>query len=110
MHPILALALSIILGVVAQINLKAGAAQEVGPLPIPINSYILVGMTLYFVAFVLYIYSLRTLPVSVAFPSVSISYVMVALLAHLFWSEPFGLQQIVALLLISSGIWILYQY
>ncbi len=53
--------------------------------------------------------SLKKIPLSLANPSVSVSYVAVAIAAHFMWSEPFGLQQIGALVLIGGGIVLLHQ-
>ena len=110
MTAFLALAVSIVLGVAGQLGLKAGALQDVirqGWIPHP---YIFLGLGFYVISFLFYIFALRKIPVSVAFPSVSISYVAVAYLASLIWKEPFGWQQIVALLFIGFGIFMLVQY
>ncbi len=107
MNPYLALATSIFIGIGGQISLKAGAIQELGDRILFLQPYILVGLCSYFVASLFYIYSLQTIPISVAFPSVSISYVAVALIAHFLWGEPFALRQVFALLLIVLGIYTL---
>ncbi|MGF1522342.1 MAG: EamA family transporter [Leptolyngbyaceae cyanobacterium] len=107
-NPYLALITSILVGVGGQLSLKAGATPDPNAKTILfVHPYILVGLGSYFVASIFYIYSLRKLPLSVAFPSVSVSYVIVSLLAHLIWGEPFGLRQILALCLICSGVFIL---
>ena len=102
-----ALIISILLGVIGQISLKAGALQGHSDGNLYFQKYTVLGLFAYFLASLLYIYSLRNIPVSVAFPSVSISYVAVAYLAHVIWGEAFGLKQLLALLLIGSGIYIL---
>ena len=107
MNAYLALTVSIIIGVGGQISLKAGAIEHFGNKILFLQPYVLVGLASYFVAALFYIYSLKTIPISLAFPSVSISYVAVALLAHLFLGEPFGGRHFFALLLISLGIYIL---
>ncbi len=95
---------AILFGIAGQIALKSGAlaaptlaAQFVNPLTIG-------GIAIYACAAVCYIVALQRIPVSVAFPSVAISYAAVALIAHLLWNEPFGWQQIAALFLILAGI------
>ena len=80
-----ALVISIIIGIGGQLSLKAGAMQGIGTKLFLFQPYILVGLSSYFVAALFYIFALRDIPVSVAFPSVSISYVAVAFLAHLIW-------------------------
>ena len=99
--------LSILIGIAGQLSLKAGAAAGEVAAAVYMNPFVLAGLCLYFSAALLYIQALRTLPLSVAFPSVSISYIAVAFLAHTIWGEPFGTNQIVALALIVSGILLL---
>ncbi len=104
------LAVSILLGIVGQITLKTAAnssatisAQFLDPLTIA-------GLAIYFVAALSYIVALKRIPLSLAFPSVSVSYAIVALLAHMLWGEPFGWPQIVGTALISSGVLLIHQY
>jgi small multidrug resistance pump len=47
-------------------------------------------------------HALKKIPVSIAFPSVSASYALVAALAHLLWNEPLGMPQIADLALIGA--------
>ena len=107
MNAYLTLALSIVIAIAGQLSLKAGAAAGEVAAAVYLNPFVLVGLFLYLSAALLYVQALRTIPLSVAFPSVSISYVAVAFLAHTIWGEPFGTNQIVALALITSGILLL---
>ena len=109
MSAFLALALSIIFGVAGQIGLKAGALQGIIRQDWLPHHYVIIGVGFYAISFAFYIFALKKIPVSVAFPSVSISYVFVAYLASIIWKEPFGWPQIVALILIGSGIFVLFQ-
>lgn len=101
---------AILFGVAGQIALKSGAlasptlaAQFVNPLTI-------IGFGIYVLAAFCYIIALKKIPVSVAFPSVAASYVVVAVIAHLLWNEPFGWPQLGGLLLIGSGILLIHQH
>lgn len=101
---------AILFGVAGQIALKSGAlasptlaAQFVNPLTI-------IGFGIYVLAAFCYIIALKKIPVSVAFPSVAASYVVVAVIAHLLWNEPFGLPQLGGLLLIGGGILLIHQH
>ena len=98
------LVISISFGVVGQLLLKFGASSSASGISQFLQWGSIAGLAAYFVAALLYMLALRTVPLSVAFPSVSLSYVIVAYLAHLFWQEPFGSAQIVGLILILSGI------
>ena len=104
--PYISLALSIALGVVGQILLKMGAknAHTIVELFVNFNTYIVIGLIVYFISALLYISALTHIRLSVAFPAVSISYFAVAYLAHLIWDEPFGWPQIVGLVLIGVGL------
>ena len=48
-------------------------------------------------------------PVSVAFPSVSLSYAIVAVLGHFLFGEPFGIKQIGGIALIVGGVVLINQ-
>lgn len=103
-----ALAIGILAGIGGQILLKAGAdapdfvSQVLRPST-------LVGLALYGSAAFLYIIALRKIPVSVAFPSVSLSYAIVAVAGHFLFGEPFGLKQIAGILLIVGGVALINQ-
>lgn len=98
-----ALGLGILAGIAGQILLKAGADAPdfVGQLLRPST---LCGLALYGSAAFLYIVALRKIPVSVAFPSVSLSYAIVAVLGHFLFGEPFGIKQIGGIALIVGGV------
>lgn len=104
------LAGSILLGIAGQITLKTaanGSATVAAQFQNPIT---LLGLTIYLFAALCYIVALKQIPVSLAFPSVSTSYVIVALIAHFLWGEPFGWPQIGGLVLIASGVLLIHQH
>lgn len=99
------LIISILIGVGAQISIKTGSFSSATTAGLPLfQPYIILGLSCYLASALFYIYALKQIPLSVAFPCVSLSYVVVALLAHFLWQEPFGLQHMIALLLILSGV------
>lgn len=104
----LALAGGIAGGVVGQILLKKGAGEQdfVAQL---LNPATIVGFFFYGVSALLYIIALRKIPVSVAFPSVSVSYIAVALLGAFLYGEPLGWLKLVAIGLILLGVVLLFQ-
>lgn len=103
-----ALAIGILAGIGGQILLKAGADAPdfVSQLMRPST---LLGLALYGSAAFLYIIALRKIPVSVAFPSVSLSYAIVAVAGHFLFGEPFGLKQVAGILLIVGGVALINQ-
>ncbi len=103
-----ALGIGILAGIGGQILLKAGADAPDFISQI-LRPSTLCGLALYGSAAFLYIIALRKIPVSVAFPSVSVSYALVAILGHFVFGEPFGLKQIGGLALIMGGVILINQ-
>ena len=103
-----ALGIGILAGIGGQLLLKAGAdapdfvSQVLRPST-------LCGLALYGSAAFLYIVALRNFPVSVAFPSVSLSYAIVAVLGHFLFGEPFGIKQVGGIALIMGGVVLINQ-
>jgi drug/metabolite transporter (DMT)-like permease len=103
-----ALAISMIAGIGGQLLLKGGAdapdfvSQVLRPST-------LAGLAFYGSAAFLYMVALRKIPVSVAFPSVSLSYAIVAVLGHYLFGEPFGMKQIGGIALIVGGVVLINQ-
>ncbi len=64
----------------------------------------IMGLALYGSAAFLYIVALRKILVSVAFPALSLSYAIVAVLGHFLFGEPFGIMQIGGIALIVGGV------
>lgn len=104
----LALLGGVLVGVVGQILLKTGAQRSGDMMAQFLDPYTIVGFAVYALAAILYIVSLKRIPLSVAFPSVSLSYVVVAVAAHFLWQEPLGLPQFGGVALISGGILLLH--
>jgi small multidrug resistance pump len=104
------LAAAILLGIGGQIALKSAADGSVTMIAQIINPLTIIGFAIYILAALCYIVALKKIPVSIAFPSVSASYALVAVLAHLLWNEPLGLPQIAGLALIGSGVVLIHQY
>ena len=103
-----ALGVGILTGIAGQILLKAGADAPDFASQL-LRPSTLVGLALYGAAAFLYIVALRRIPVSVAFPSVSLSYAIVAVLGHLLFGEPFGMRQISGIVLIMGGVVLINQ-
>ena len=104
-----ALGIGILAGIAGQILLKAGADAPdfVSQLMRPST---IAGLALYGSAAFLYIIALRKLPVSVAFPSVSLSYAIVAVFGHFLFGEPFGIKQLGGIALIMGGVVLINQH
>jgi multidrug transporter EmrE-like cation transporter len=104
-----ALLVSVLLGVSGQILLKTGAERSADTVGQFLDAFTIVGLVTYALAAVFYIFAIKKIPVSLAFPTVSLSYVAVAIAAHYLWGEPLGLRQFVGMALIATGIFFLHR-
>ncbi len=101
----LSLVVGILLGVGGQFLLKAGAdgetlsAQYLAPQSI-------LGLALYSASAICYMFALRGIPLSVAFPAVSLSYILVVGIAHWRYAEPLGWSKLTGVLLICTGVFL----
>jgi drug/metabolite transporter (DMT)-like permease len=102
------LGVGILAGIAGQMLLKAGsdAPTLVEQVFRPSS---LLGLALYGSAAFMYMFAIRKIPLSVAFPSVSLSYVIVALLAFFLFGEPFGWKQGGGIALIVGGVILINQ-
>lgn len=98
-----ALGCAIVLGVVGQLLLKAGAGADSLVAQLVALPSIL-GLGFYAVAALCYMFALREIPVSVAFPSVSLSYALVVGAAYVFEDEPLGWMNVAGVVFICTGV------
>lgn len=100
----LSLAAGILLGVAAQLLLKVGATGEGDFIAQVFRPQTIIGLGLYGMAAFFYIVALRKIPVTVAFPSVAVSYAIIAVLGYLWLKEPLGVGQIAGIVMIMAGV------
>ncbi len=106
----LSLLLSIVFGIGGQLLLKAGASRASGNIIAQLFAPLSIcGLALYFFSAMAYMYALRKLPVSVAFPTVAISYPIVALLAYWTAGEQLGLNRILGIGLVVAGVALIHR-
>ncbi len=103
------LGVSVLAGIAGQMLLKAGADAPTLAAQIFRPSSLL-GLAFYGSAAFMYMFALRKIPLSIAFPSVSLSYVIVAVLASFLFGEPFGLKQAGGIALIVGGVALINQH
>ncbi|MBU6506537.1 MAG: EamA family transporter [Alphaproteobacteria bacterium] len=94
----------ILIAVCGQLLLKAGVQGTPDIVAQITNGFTIVGVGFYGCAAFLYLIAIRKIPLSIAYPSVAVSYVVVALVAHFFWDETLTAGKVVAVLLILAGV------
>jgi multidrug transporter EmrE-like cation transporter len=110
------LAIAIIGGAFAQISLKKGVNNlndkfSISDIMKPWNwpkifsesPYILVGLLLYVIGFVVWVAALTKFDVSFMYPMLSLAYVLVAVLSFVFLKESLGIYRIVGIALVTAG-------
>ena len=99
----LSLLLGIALAVVGQFLLKAAAeAESLSAQYFAPESF--VGLMFYFAAALCYMFALRGIPLSVAFPAMSVSYILVVTVDYWRYHEPLGWSKLSGVLLICTGV------
>jgi small multidrug resistance pump len=104
-----ALFVGIAFGVGGQVLLKTGSVRTGDVGAQLFDPFTLMGLAAYALAAVFYIVAIKRIPISLAYPTVSVSYVAVALIAHYAWGETLGLVQIAGIALVIAGIVLLHQ-
>lgn len=101
-----ALLVSILFGVAGQLLLRAGAqGHSLAAQFLSLHSVL--GLFCYAMAAALYMIALRRIPVSVAFPSVSLSYIVIALAAWWLYGELLSPAKLAGIVLIVAGVGLL---
>lgn len=111
MH-ILALAFAILMTTCGQLLFKTGADKAVSDGDVIwgyiFNPRLILGLTLYFVSALLYIYALRKVPLYVAYPSLASSYVVILMVEAMVFGSVINRWQILGVLLIMAGVSLLW--
>lgn len=98
-----------------QLSLKQGVSNskiELSPtlfFQILSNKFLLIGFFLYAIGSILWLFIIKKLPISIAYPSVSLSYVIVVILSYFFFREQINATKIFGIILIFIGIIFLFR-
>jgi multidrug transporter EmrE-like cation transporter len=107
----------VMLNAAAQLLLKAGS-RAIADVPfslangwtlaerIALNPPILGGLALYVVSVVFWILALSRVDVSIAYPMLSVGYIVTALAGWLLFSEALGATRVAGILIIIAGVWL----
>jgi multidrug transporter EmrE-like cation transporter len=110
--------IGVFLNAAAQLLLKAGTnavghfefhwqnALPIG-LKLAANPAILGGMTCYAISLVVWIMALSRVPVSIAYPMLSIGYLLNAVAAWAWFGEALGAQKLLGIGFIILGVWLI---
>lgn len=116
--PYLLLGINIILGVVGQFLMKfgvnkVGGLEELGLLKFMttafLSPFIILGLGFYAFSAILWVIMLSKLDLSVAYPALSIGYILVLLVSMLFLGEQVSLIRFAGIFLIMLGILFIFR-
>lgn len=96
--------LSVLLGSAGQVLFKLGMRQAANLWSALLSPPVLLGLTCYALSTLCWLQALARLPLGVAYPLLSINFILVPLLAHLFLREPIGPAQLAGSALIIAGV------
>jgi multidrug transporter EmrE-like cation transporter len=107
--PYATLLLGIGIGVSGQLMLKRGMLQRPGfqlrdLLSLLSNSYVVSGFICFGVSTLVYLRALADLDLSLAYPTVGLSYALIVILSQFFFDEKVSINRWVAVLIICSGV------
>ncbi len=96
------------MNVIGNISLDTGAVLSMIPRA-AINPYILAGMACYVISVLVWMVVLSKVEVSLAYPFLSIGYIVTAFVGYFFMGETLGLYKILGILTICAGIGIMFK-
>jgi multidrug transporter EmrE-like cation transporter len=107
---------AVLFNALGQLALKAGA-QKIGyldshsnilfALQSAFNLPILLGLFCYITSVAIWIVALSRVHVSLAYPMLSVGYIIVAICASLYFNEPLSLSKFIAIAIIICGVYLL---
>ncbi|MBE3556906.1 MAG: hypothetical protein IMW91_07560 [Firmicutes bacterium] len=109
------LAASILLGIVGQLFLKAGVSSfgtvafNASLLRLLLSPKVLAGIAAYVVSSLLWLYVLSRMPLSIAYPTLAVGYILIEILSFFLFQEPLTAHKVAGAVVIALGIWLLYR-
>ncbi len=106
---------SIFLGICGQLLLKKGVmASSLSPNFVSIfktllSPLVFSGLLLYGLSAIIWLFVLQRFPLSVAYPSLALSYVVIVILSSIFLKEPLSQDKIIGTILIFGGVAFLFR-
>lgn len=109
------LGLSMTLAVVGQFFLKKGVlASSLTPqiesiIKTLFSPLVLVGFVFYALSSIVWLFVLQRFPLSVAYPALSLTYIVIVVLSIIFLKEPLGANKLVGIFMICVGVYFLFK-
>jgi multidrug transporter EmrE-like cation transporter len=104
---------AILIGVVGQVFLKLGSLAMANVKPdlmgYLLNGNLWCGLFLYGISTIFYVIALQKIPLSIAYPTISISYIFVIILSSIIFKEKVDFYQILGVLLIMFGVFLIWK-
>lgn len=112
--------LGVTLNTVAQLCLKQGMAA-VGTVALELSAlfdlmlkaatspFILLGLGCYVASFAVWLIVLSRVEVSMAYPMLSVGYIVTAVFGYYFWGESLGIYKILGIFLICAGVAVMFK-
>ncbi|MCC7428533.1 MAG: EamA family transporter [Alphaproteobacteria bacterium] len=100
----LALGAAISVSVCGQLLLKAGTTAGGDFITQLFRWQTIIGLGCYGAGALFYIIAIRRIPISVAMPTVAMSYALIAALGYFVWNEPMSWQHVIGILMICAGV------
>ncbi len=102
---ILLTALSAFIGSIGQLEFKRGATDLQFDIKMLLTNYhLIIGIAIYFVSTVIYVYALSKGQLSVLYPIIATSYIWTSIFAKIFLNEPVGTTSWIGIFFILLGI------
>ena len=96
------------MNMIGNVSLDAGAVLAMIPRA-SINPYILAGLACYVVSVLVWMIVLSKVEVSLAYPFLSIGYIVTAFVGYFFMGETLGLYKVLGIVTICAGIGIMFK-
>lgn len=106
---------AIVLAIIGQFSLKKGVVEStLSPTASSIiktifSPVVLAGFIAYGLGSIIWLFVLQRLPLSVAYPALSLSYVIIVIVSFLFLGEPLTTNKIIGVALIVAGVTFLFR-
>lgn len=103
------------LAIVGQLSFKHGlnnqtlAANIETILKVIFTPYVFIGFMCYGISSIIWLFVLERFPLSIAYPALALSYVLIVLLSFIVLKEPLTVNKVIGSLIIVTGVFVLFR-